>query len=77
MKHQRKELSLLEERDQSINSEELESTGIRNIQTGKLREFIQIPSYFIDTTLPRKVLPSDNSFSQISKRQVLELFRCN
>ena len=29
MKHQRQKSSLLEERDQSINSEELESTGIR------------------------------------------------
>ena len=38
------------EKDQSINSEELESTGIRNILTRKLREFIQIPSHFIDAT---------------------------
>ena len=39
-------------RDQTINSEELESTGICNILARKLREFIQIPSYFIDATCP-------------------------
>ena len=34
-----------------INSVELESTGIRNILAMKLWEFIQIPSYFIDTAI--------------------------
>ena len=35
---------------QSRKHEELESTGIRNILARKLREFIQIPLYFIDMT---------------------------
>ena len=73
MKRQERDLSRreigfsLEERLDWIDSEESGTLRIRNVRTGNMREFWQIPSCLWDATLPRKVSPADDCLSKVSK----------
>ena len=53
-----------EDREKSIDFEELQTAGNSNIFMGCCGNFLQIPLHILHATLPRKVLPPCNGLSQ-------------